>query len=226
MIARAFACAYGVPMTRTELLQIMPRAAAVVDSFIPPLEAAMAEFRIDNPARQAAFLAQVAHESGQLTALEESMNYRPQAILDMFNSSIHMRFTAEQAGLYGRTAEHPADQRMIANIAYANRGGNGDAASGDGWAFRGAGLIHLTFRSNHEACADHFRIPRGVIGAWLRTPEGACRSAARFWQIGGLNELADAGDFVRITVRINGGLTGQSSRVALWGSAREVMGVA
>jgi putative chitinase len=213
-------------MTRTELLQIMPRASAHVDSFVLPLSAAMAEFGIDTPPRQAAFLAQVAHESDQLSALEESMNYRPQAILDMFNSSTHVRFTPEQAELYGRTAAHPADQRMIANIAYANRGGNGDAASGDGWTFRGMGLIHLTFRSNHEACADHFGAPRKEIGAWLHTPEGACRSAARFWQIAGLNELADAGDFVRITVRINGGLNGQSSRVALWGSAREVMGVA
>ncbi|WP_309662510.1 hypothetical protein [Sphingomonas sp.] len=213
-------------MTRTELLQIMPRATANADAFLPPLEAAMAEFGIDTPARQAAFLAQVAHESEQLSALEESLNYRPQAILDTFNTSTHKRFTEEQAEMYGRTPAHPADQRMIASVAYANRGGNGDVASGDGWTFRGAGLIQLTFRSNQEACADHFGIPRAEIGAWLRTPEGACRSAARFWQIGGLNELADAGDFVRITVRINGGLNGQSNRVALWGSAREVMGVA
>ena len=225
MIARAPVGAYGASMTRTELLQIMPRASAHVDEFVEPLAAAMAEFGIDTPARQAAFLAQAAHESEQLTALEESLDYRPQAILDLFNTGTHVRFTPEQAGLYGRTAEHPADQRMIANLAYANRGGNGEGSSGDGWTFRGAGLIHLTFRSNHEACADHFHVPRKDVGAWLRGPEGACRSAARFWQFAGLNELADNGDFVRITVRINGRLSGQSSRVALWGSAREVMGV-
>jgi putative chitinase len=213
-------------MTRSELLQIMPRASAGADSFVLPLAAAMAEFGIDTPERRAAFLAQVAHESDQLSALEESMNYRPQAILDMFNTSTHLRFTPEQAELYGRTAGHPANQEMIANIAYANRGGNGDAASGDGWTFRGMGLIQLTFRHSHEACADHFGVPPGEIGAWLRTPEGASRSAARYWRDNGLNELADAGDFVRITIRINGGLNGQSNRVALWGSAREVMGVA
>ena len=213
-------------MTRNELLQIMPRATAAADNFVIPLEAAMREFGIDTPARQAAFLAQVAHESNQLSTLEESMNYRPQVILDTFNTPKQIRFTPEQAGQYGRTADHPADQRTIANIAYANRGGNGDAASGDGWTFRGTGLIQLTFRNNHESCADHFGVPRGEIGAWLRMPEGACRSAARYWRDNGLNELADAGDFVRITIRINGGLRGQTDRIALWGSAREVMGVA
>ena len=213
-------------MTRNELLQIMPRATAAADSFVVPLEAAMREFGIDTPTRQAAFLAQVAHESNQLSALEEGMNYRPQAILDTFNTPKQIRFTPEQAEQYGRTPDHPADQRTIANIAYANRGGNGDAASGDGWTFRGTGLIQLTFRKNHESCADHFGVPRGQIGAWLRTPEGACRSAARYWRDNGLNELADAGDFVRITIRINGGLRGQTDRIALWGSAREVMGVA
>jgi len=186
----------------------------------------MAEFSIDTPSRQAAFLAQIGHESRQLAALEENLNYRPQALLDTFNTRTQTRFTSEQAELYGRTPEHPADQRMIANLAYANRGGNRDAASGDGWTYRGAGLIQLTFRANHEACADHFGIPRDKFGAWLRVPEGASRSAARYWSRNGLNELADAGDFVRITIRINGGLRGQSDRISLWDAARGVMGVA
>ena len=98
--------------------------------------------------------------------------------------------------------------------------------SGDGWNFRGAGLIQLTFRANHEACADHFGIARETVGSWLRTPEGASRSAARYWHQNGLNSLADAGDFVRITIRINGALRGQADRVALWDSAREALGVA
>jgi putative chitinase len=213
-------------MTRADLLRIMPLSSANADAFAVPLGAAMVEFGIDTPRRQAAFLAQVGHESDQLSALEENMNYRPQAILDTFNSATHVRFTPEQAELYGRTPERPANRQMIANIAYANRGGNGDAASGDGWTFRGAGLIQLTLRNAHEACADHFGVPRSDIGKWLRTPEGASRSAARYWKENGLNELADSGDFVRITVRINGGLKGQAQRLALWDSARQVMGAA
>jgi putative chitinase len=213
-------------MTRDELLQIMPDAAASVEAFVDPLGAAMQEFEINTPKRQAAFLAQVAHESRQLSALEENLNYRPQAILATFNSSKQVRFTPAQAEQYGRTSEHPANQQMIANIAYADRGGNGNAASGDGWRYRGAGLIQLTFKNNQEACADHFGVPRDEIGAWLRTPQGACRSAANFWQVNGLNELADDGDFERITFKINGGLSGQADRVALWDSARDVLGVA
>ena len=204
----------------------MPSATTKAGVFLTHLNSAMAEFAIDTPSRQAAFLAQIAHESQQLTSLEENFDYSPQGLLEMFNTPSKIHFTPEQAELYGRTAEHPADQRTIADIAYAYRGGNGDPATGDGWTYRGAGLVQLKFRNNHEACADHFGVLRSEIGAWLRTPEGACRSAARFWQVAGLNELADAGDFVRITVRINGGLNGQSNRVALWGSAREVMGVA
>ncbi len=213
-------------MTRDELLAIVPLAVANVEAFIDPLNAAMAEFEINTRERQAAFLAQVAHESRQLAALEENLNYRPQAILATFNTTRQIRFTPAQAELYGRTADHPADQPMIANIAYANRIGNGDVASGDGWKYRGAGLIQLTFKHNHEACADHFGVPRGEIGAWLRTPEGACRSAARFWQQNGLNQLADAGNFASITLKINGALNGQADRVALWDTARDVLGVA
>lgn len=213
-------------MTREELLSVMPLSGTNADVFLGPLNAAMGEFGIDTPSRQAAFMAQVAHESKQLSALEENLNYRPQAILDTFNTKSLTRFTHAQAEMYGRTAEHPANQRMIANIAYANRGGNGDVASGDGWKYRGAGLIQLTFRNNHEACANHFGVAHDLFGAWVRTPEGASRSAARYWRSNGLNELADAGDFVRITIRINGGLNGQADRVALWDSARSAFGVA
>lgn len=213
-------------MTSQELLQIMPDAGANADAYAEPLTAAMAEFGIDTPARQAAFLAQVAHESAHLRAVEENLNYRPLGILATFNNSSHTRFTHDQAQLYGHTDDHPANQQMIANIAYANRNGNGDIASGDGWTFRGAGLIQLTFRANQQACADHFNITIANIGAWLRTPEGASRSAARFWQANGLNALADAGDFEGITRKINGGLNGEADRVTLWDSAKSALNLA
>ena len=213
-------------MTRDELLQILPGAGARVDVFLGPLDAAMAEFGIDTPARQAAFLAQIGHESRQLQALEESLNYRPEAILSTFNSRTRQRFTPAQAQQFGRTAAHPADQEMIANIAYAGRGGNGDVASGDGWRYRGAGLIQLTLRETHEACARHFGLPPDQVGAWLRTPEGACRSAGWFWRENDLSDLADAGSFEAITRKINAALDGESDRVALWNVARNVLGVA
>jgi putative chitinase len=204
----------------------MPGANAQATLFAAPLNAAMKEFAIDTWQRQAAFLAQIAHESNELHALEENLNYRPEAILATFNSKTTKRFTPEQAQQYGRTPAHPANQQMIANIAYAGRYGNGNVASGDGWLFRGVGLIQLTFRANHEACADYFGLPRSTIGQWLRTPEGACRSAARYWQQHGCNELADKDDalnFDRITVAINPARKGAAERVACWAIARDAL---
>lgn len=213
-------------MNAQDLLRIFPYAGINASVFAAPLTDAMARFRIDTPARQAAFLAQLGHESSQLNTVEENFNYKPQAILNTFNAHGVTRFTPAQAQQYGRTIDHPANQQMIANIAYANRHGNGDVDSGDGWTFRGAGLIQLTFRANHEACADFFGVPRANIGAWLRRTDGAALSAARFWREHGLNDLADAGDFDGITLRINGGLNGRDERLALWGAAKHALGLA
>lgn len=85
--------------------------------------------------------------------------------------------------------------RKIANKVYANRMGNGDEASGDGWTYRGAGLIQLTGKANQLACASHFGIAPEKIGVWLRTPEGASRSAAWFWDQHHLSTFALRGDF-------------------------------
>ena len=83
--------------------------------------------------------------------------------------------------------------------------GNGDEDSGDGWRYRGAGLIQLTGKNNQHAAADYFGIDYAAIGDWLRTPEGAARSAGWFWNVNGLNALADADDLRGITRAINGG---------------------
>ena len=101
--------------------------------------------------------------------------------------------------------------------------GNGGESSGDGWRYRGAGLIQLTGKLNQTAAAKHFDIPLEQIGEWLRTPEGACRSAAWFWQDAGCNELADAGNFLGITRRVNGGTIGLPDRQAYLLRAQQVI---
>ena len=83
------------------------------------------------------------------------------------------------------------------------REGDVQWASGDGWLFRGAGLISLTFRDNHAKCGRYFGIPVEKVGEWLRTPEGACRSAAWFWKTHGCNELADKDDIDGVSDAIN-----------------------
>lgn len=200
-------------VTREQILDIMPKAANVVDKYLEPLNAAMYEFNINTEKRIECFLAQIAHESTQLQCVEENLNYSATGLLSTF----HKYFTPDQAAVYAR---HP---ERIANRVYANRNGNGDEASGDGWKHRGAGLIQLTFANNQFACADYFGVPREAIGDWLRTPEGACRSAAWFWYTHGCNALADADKFDAETRRINGGNNGADARMAFWKEAKEAI---
>jgi putative chitinase len=219
-------------MTEEELRQIVPNAGPKAGVFVDVLTAAMDEFAIATPASQAAFIANVAEESGALQRVSENLNYRPDAILATFNTPHVTRFTHEQAELYGRTAAHSADQEMIANIAYANRMGNGDVASGDGWRHRGLGLIETTGADNQRAVAEHFGVPFETVDQWLQTPEGAARSAAYFWKQNGLNELADAGDFVGCCAVVNTGnrhtpaerIKGYPERLAYFERAKQVLG--
>lgn len=87
---------------------------------------------------------------------------------------------------------------------------------GDGFRFRGHGLIQVTGRHNHLAVANRFGLTLDTVVDWLTSPVGACRSAAHFWDKHGCNELADAFDFVGLTRRINGGLNGLAERTELY----------
>jgi putative chitinase len=176
-------------MNLDQLAAIFPRAGKRAAVFLPWLNAAMAEFDISTPARQAAFLAQVGHESGQLQWVQE----------------------------------------LASGAAYdtgpiAARLGNTPEADGDGQRWKGHGLIQVTGAANHRACAAYFKIPEGQIVAWLLTPEGACRSAGWFWHTKRLNALADAGDQIGITRRINGGTNGLAERLDLYRQAARVLG--
>ncbi len=218
-------------MTREDLLAIMPYAKSRIAAFFSPLVDAMEEFDISTPARQAAFLAQVGHESGQLASISESLNYSPESLMATFNNRRVTRFTKVDAYRYGRTSEHPADQQSIANIAYAGRMGNGPMESGDGWRHRGAGLIQLTGKDNQKRCGDYFGIDIDKVGDWLRTYAGACRSAGWFWKTHDCNALADAGDFDAISDVINigrqtaaeGDAIGYQDRLALYAKAKEAL---
>lgn len=180
-------------VTLEQLQHIMPKSNNE-GIFLAPLNAAMIEFGITNENRVEMFLAQLAHESNQMNAFAENLNYSAQGLINTWPT----RFTSvEAAQAYARQPE------KIANKVYANRGGNGNEASGDGWRFRGAGLIGLTFYRNHKRCAEYFGLSVAKVGDWLRTPEGACRSAAWFWKMAGCNELADAGDFDGVSDAIN-----------------------
>lgn len=198
-----------------QLERIMPAAGARAAAFLAPLNAAMAEFAIDTPGRQAAFLAQVAHESGQLAFLVENLNYSARRLAQVFPR----RFKFGEAARYAR---QPA---RIASRIYADRMGNGNEASGDGWKYRGRGLIQVTGRDNyHRASLALYRDDRLLdTPGLLEQPGPAARSAAWFWQSNGLNAIADRGDIALITRRVNGGVNGLADRVAYYTRAQEVL---
>lgn len=188
-----------------------------------PITSAMHEFGIDTPARQAAFIAQNAHESMGFSRLRESLDYTAQALRATFGK----RITSDAANRLGRSpAEHivpQARQMVIANLVYGGRFGNNTA--NDGWNYRGGGLGHLTFRANYAACRDAIGVDIVSNPDLITDPVVAARTAGWFWRSNKCNDQADDGDFDRLTQKINGGLNGLDERKALWATAKHVLGV-
>ncbi len=170
-------------MTADQLQKIMPQAGYKADLFAGPLSDSMMEFDINTKARQAAFIAQIGHESGQLRYVRE----------------------------------------LASGSAYEGRKDIGNTMPGDGVKYKGRGLIQITGKANYVAlmmalgidCLEHPEV--------LEEPVNASRSAAWFWKDRGLNELADQGNFLAITKRINGGTNGLEDRQALWAKAKEIL---
>lgn len=202
-------------MTPQTLLQIMPKAANKAALFCPLLVDAMREFDIDTPNRRAMFLAQLAHESAELTRLEESLRYSPARIMEVFPRHVSSWRDAE---MLSKSPER------LASRVYGNRMGNGDETSGDGYRYRGRGLIQLTGRDNYRLAGSALHLPLVDKPDTLLQPEVAARSAAWFWFRHGCNQLADAGDFLSTTKRINGGTNGHAERCRYLAAARKALG--
>lgn len=189
-----------------ELLQkIAPKTkAATLEKFVEPLTEVCAHYHIsESPERLAAFLAQIAHESGGFNFVQENLNYGAKGLMGTFKKYFP---TEELAKQYERKPE------KIANRVYSSRMGNGDEASGDGWKFRGRGLIQLTGKSNYSRLAKDLGVDLDECVKFLETTEGAVTSAGWFWDNNNLNAICDKGDFVLLTKRINGGTIGLADR--------------
>lgn len=186
----------------------------------PLLSAAMDRFAITAPLRQAHWLAQVAHESALLTRTEESLSYRT---AQRIQAVWPRRFAteAEAAPFVGRP-------EALAERVYGGRADLGNIRLGDGWQFRGGGLIQITGRRNYEALGAAFGITAEEAATWARARDGAALSAGWWWKARGLNEMADRGgaEMVEpITRVVNGGTHGLAHRQALFARAAKVMGV-
>jgi putative chitinase len=196
-----------------EACHIKPAAAA---PWVEPLNAAMARFDIDTPARAAMFLPQIAHESQRFTRGRENLYYTTEKrLLSIFGK--HIR--PAEARRFLRNPE------ALANRVYANRYGNGNEASGDGYRYRGGGPLGLTFRGNYRLCGAEIGFPLEERPELIERKDVGALAAAWFWWANGCNALADQGKFESITRRINGGQNGAEDRAALWASAKAALAV-
>lgn len=190
-------------------LGVPPSKAAL---FVDPLNAAMALSAISTPQRQAAFLGQILVESDYFNHLEENLYYsNPARVLQIFPSSV--KTLAKASTLI----KNPV---ALGNCVYANRGGNGSEASGDGYRYRGRGLIGLTFKSGYARAQEGTGRPYLSQPDLLSTPTDACLSAAWYWVSNGCNIMADAGKVDLITRTVNGpGMLQKDTRLALYQKA-------
>ena len=204
-------------LTIEQLKQLLPKNPYVAQ-WHRALEQLLPDYGIDTPQRIAAFIAQCAHESGGFTALKENLNYKAVTLRKIFPKYFPDEDTAQHY------ANLPNKQQAIANKVYANRMGNGDENSGDGYRYCGRGLIQLTGKDNYTWFAASLSIPVEEASQYLETFEGAAQSACWFWETNKLNQWADAGDIVTLTKRINGGTIGLEDRKKHYEHAKHVLG--
>lgn len=212
-----------MPITEQQLLQILPNARRNAGVFVSAINRAAARYDITSRVRLAAFLAQAGHESAELTRLVENLNYGAAGLANTWPGRFAVDPTARQRVPNGLALRLERQPEAIANAVYSNRMGNGPAASGDGWRYRGRGLFQITGRAQYQRCGNALGLLLVDQPELLERPEHAALSAAWFWEDNGLNALTDAGDFEAVTRRINGGLNGLAERSILWGRARAVL---
>jgi putative chitinase len=175
----------------------------IEQKWLVPLEATFAKYDISTPKRQAAFIGQCAHESGNFKTLQENLNYSAEGLMKTWPSRFPTKEIADQ---YARISA------KIAGKVYNGRLGN--TSEEEAAKYLGRGLIQLTGKENYANCglgigADLLADPTLLLDARY-----ACLSAGWFWNKKGLNAFADSGDYETMTKRINGGLIGLNDRIA------------
>jgi putative chitinase len=191
-------------ITGAQLSAIAPHCKSP-DDWADALNAAMTQFNIAQDAQDLPdFLAQIAFESQQFNVLAENLNYSAPRLMAVWPDKFPTLDVA---------VKYAANPHGLADYVYANQYGNGDESSGDGWTYRGRGLIMLTFKANYQSFATAVGLPAVIYCPdMLLTKPTAALAAAWFWSSHGLDALAEAGQFQTITRRINGGNTGEARR--------------
>lgn len=219
-------------LTRQIMLQLFPKSAVFVDIYLPFVQAVTHQRLISTPRRLAAFLAQVGHESAGFTVLVENLNYSADGLAATWGPRFAQKNSAGQyitvmdGGRLRRLPNNDAQKlhrrpEAIANRVYSDRLGNGSEASGEGWLYRGRGLIQVTGKTNYRQCSlglfgdERLLVSPELLHQW----HWAVESAGWYWNLRNLNALADGDDFERVTKAINGGLNGQAHRLELYRQA-------
>jgi len=197
-------------MTNEQLI-----ALGIDAKWLGPLEDTFAKYGINTSQRQAHFIGQCQHESDNFRTLEENLHYSAARLMAVWPSRFPNLDVANQ---YANNPE------KIANKVYAGRMGNGDEESGEGFLYRGRGLIQMTGKEAYANCGSGLGVDLIGDPDRLFDPEYAALSAGWFWRKRDLNSLADSGDIETITKRINGGLNGLDDRKAKVAKARQVLG--
>ena len=172
--------------------------------WVTALNDTFSQFGILTPNQQAAFIGQCGHECGHFRILEENLNYRAATLMKLWPK----RFpTLEIANAYA------GNPKKIANMVYANRMGNRDESSGDGYRFRGRGCIQLTGHANYFHAGKALGVDFVMEPDLVATPKYAAMTAGWYWSTHGCNEIAEAQDWVKLTKKINGGTIGLEDRI-------------
>lgn len=195
----------------TQLRAIFPKIDA---AYLAPINQTLAKYDISTKLRKACFLAQCGHESVNFMRFEENLNYSAEGL--------HATFPKYFASV-AAAQPYARNPQKIANMVYANRMGNGSPGSGEGWMYRGRGAIQITGKDNYTRLAHDLGMSLPDAVTYLTKPLGAVMSAGWFWNNAHLNQYADNSDMKTITQRINGGLNGYDSRVALFHAGMAVL---
>jgi putative chitinase len=191
----------------------------LAERWLPHVQAAFDRFNINTERQVAAWIAQCAHESAGFKMLTENLNYSADTMAVVWPSRFAVLGPDKKpVKVKGKNQPNKfalalhRQPEMIANTVYANRMANGNIESGEGWKYRGRGLKQLTGKDNYTRCGQGLGMDLVGNPDLLLTPEGASMSAAWFWSVNKCGPIADSGDFVALTKKINGGTIGLEDR--------------
>ena len=204
---------FDFTFTQDQLARMLPNNT-YVSGWFSALNEVLPDYDVTSLNRVAAFISQCAHESNDFVELQEDLNYSAERLVEVWPRTFT---TTAFAAAYSYQPE------KLANLIYANRLGNGDEASGDGWKFRGCGLIQLTGRSNYQLFANSISSSIDDMPNYLLTFQGAVQGACWFWESHDLNSLADSEEISAITQKINGGEIGLEDRLAKYQAFKDIM---